>query len=120
MKDSKVYSDSYQLTILTFHRTKSFPRHLRPTLGRSLEEKVLELSYVIRKSSVYTGRVRLKYLKLGSSALDEIKILGQMATDLKGFTTSSYHEFSKLTAEIGRELGGFIKYESRKGKDGSS
>ena len=114
MKNPKIYSDSYQLAIFVFHRTKNFSRQLRPTLGRSLEEKVLDLCYAIKKSSVYTGKVRLRYLKIGSGLLDEIKILGQIATDLKGFTTSGYHEFSKLTLEIGREIGGFIKHESMK------
>lgn len=89
-------------------------------MGRALEEKSLELAYAIRKSSVYTGKVRLKYLKIGSSLLDEIKILGQIAKDLKGLSTGSYHEFSKLTAEIGREIGGFIKYEFRKGENAPS
>ena len=41
MKDPKIYSDCYQAVIQIFHRTKSIPKHLRPTLGRRIEDSAL-------------------------------------------------------------------------------
>jgi hypothetical protein len=50
MKDPKIYSDLYQVALHVFHRTKAFPKALRPTLGRKLEEAALEALLCIKKA----------------------------------------------------------------------
>ncbi|MCB0342451.1 MAG: four helix bundle protein [Pseudobdellovibrionaceae bacterium] len=111
MKEAKVFADSYQLGLIVFERTKAFPKHLRPTLGRKLEEGVITLLVAVREACLLKGSTRFKKLQQASHALDEIRILCQMSCDLRVFSAGMYHDISVLTSEIGREIGGFIRHE---------
>lgn len=62
MKEPKLYKDLYQISLHVFHRTKSFPKALRPTLGRKIEEAALNCLLSIRKASVAKPQMRLKHL----------------------------------------------------------
>lgn len=111
MKNPKIYVDCYQATIHVFHRTKAFPKALRPTLGRKIEEASLNCLLGVRKASVSKSQMRLKHLYSASESLDEIRTLIQLAKDLNALNVAGLSELSALTKEIGRELGGFIKHE---------
>lgn len=113
MKDPKVFSDCYQMAVHTFHRTKAFPKALRPTLGRKIEEASLQCLLSVRKASVARHSSRLRHLNTASEALDEIRTLVQFSKDMKAINIAGFAEITELTKEIGREIGGFIKYEKR-------
>ncbi len=116
MKEPKVFSDCYHAAIQIFHRTKSFPKALRPTLGRRIEEASLSCLINVRKASVSAPSQRLKYLYIASEALDELRTLIQFAKDMQAINVAGFAEVSGFTKEIGRELGGFIKHEQRTNK----
>lgn len=111
MKKTKVFADSYQATIQIFHRTKAFPKALRPTLGRKIEESGLCCLLNLKKAEVSNKNNRLSYLISASESLDELRILIQLSRDLKAINIAGFSELSQLTKEIGREIGGFIKFE---------
>ncbi|MER2513208.1 MAG: four helix bundle protein [Nitrosomonas ureae] len=111
MRDSKIYVDCYQATLHVFHRTKAFPKALRPTLGRRIEESCLNCLLGVRKASVTKAQTRLKHLQFASESLDELRTLVQLAKDLNAINVAGLSELSKATQEIGREIGGFIKHE---------
>lgn len=115
MKEPKAYVDSYQLSIHLFHRTKNFPKQLRPTLGRKIEEGALSLTQHLRKTFVIPNKdenrlQKIEYLKLASLNLDDLKILLQMSYDLQAINVASLSETTILTREIGKEIGGLMRY----------
>ena len=114
MKDAKIYADAYQLSLLVFHRTKSYPKHLRPTLGRILEESSVLLLTNIRKATVQSGKSRVASLRRSSSNLDDIRIVLQLAKEMKCLSPGAFGDISKITLELGREIGGFLRYEIQK------
>ena len=114
MKNPKLYSDSYQLTLMIFVSTKSFAKHLRPNLGRELELNSLNLTLGLRKSLIAKKNHRLSKLYGCSEYLDNLKILGQLSFDLKAISPKRFEELSTLSQEIGRELGGLIKFEANR------
>lgn len=109
----KIYKDLYQVTIQIFHRTKAFPKSLRPTLGRKLEEASLECLLSIRKASTSGPQTRLKHLYIASNALDEMRTLIQVSKELHAINVSGFSELTLLTKEVGKEIGGFIKFENK-------
>lgn len=113
MKDPKIYSDCYQTAITIFSKTKSFPKALRPTLGRKIEESSLNCLLSIRKAGVTTGDKRLLNLYSASDSLDEMRTLVQLSKDMQAMNISGFSEITALTKQIGREIGGFIKYEQK-------
>lgn len=114
MKEPKIYSDCYQATIHVFNRTKSFPKALRPTLGRKMEEASLDCLTSVRKATVSAPSLRMKYLYAASESLDELRTLVQLAKDMNAINIAGFSEVSGLTKEIGKEIGGFIKHERAK------
>lgn len=113
IKDPKIFADAYQLSLTTFHRTKNFPKALRPTLGRRLEEASLDLTRDIRvgmlKPAKQSGE-RLPYIENASAHLDEIRIMLSLARDLQVISIPAYEELSMLTRDIGKAIGGVLKY----------
>ena len=112
MKNPKIYTDCYQATIQVFHRTKSFPKALRPTLGRKIEEASLSCLLNIQKASL-NKTIRLQSLQNASMALDELRTLIQLSRDLNAINVAALSELLGLTKQIGREIGGFIKFEAK-------
>jgi hypothetical protein len=111
--NSKLYSDCYQLTINIFHRTKSYQKQLRPTLGRRAEDAALDLVHIVRlvsltKKDKSTTKVKAR-LDEASQKLDEIKIVLQVAYDIHALSDIGYGDLSELTESIGKQIGGFIK-----------
>lgn len=111
MRKTKVFSDSYQATIQIFFRTKSFPKALRPTLGRKIEEASINCMINLRKAEVASKKNRLLYLHNASESIDELRMLIQLSRDLRAINIAGFSDLSKLTKEIGKEIGGFIKFE---------
>lgn len=114
MKDSKIYVDAYQLALNLFHRTKSFSKHLRPSLGRAIEEASLKLTFSTKKAMFSQSGRKTKHLYQTSEILDEIRILTQLSRDLEMISVGGYSEISKMTQELGRQIGGLIKHEQPK------
>lgn len=114
MRETKIYSDCYQATVQIFHKTKNFSKAMRPTLGRRIEEATLDCLVNVRKASVVkSAEQRLKHLNNADEALDELRTLIQLAEDMKELNVAAFSELSKHTKEIGRELGGWLKHESK-------
>lgn len=113
MKATKIYSDCYQASIQIFNRTKSFPKALRPTLGRMIEEASLKCLLSIRKAEVSRSSTRLKHLYNASESLDEIRTLIQFSRDMQALNVAGFAEIVTFTKEIGKEIGGFIKFEQK-------
>ena len=121
MSNPKVYSDAYQLSIHAFNQTRTFPKFHRPTLGRRMEEATLDLTIRLRfalMASKSERRTRLEHLEVASHCLDELRIVLQLCLDLRLLRPVAYNEMCVLTAEIGKEVGGLKKFETRRPSDG--
>lgn len=108
-KRPRIFSDCYQLTVCIFNRTKSFPKALRPTVGRRLEEATLDLTkYVSSALFESTTKIELRkeFLLKASVALDEIRILTQLATEMRTLPVVGFAEIQEIIVNIGNQLGG--------------
>ena len=109
VKLPKVYSDSYQLTLTAFARSKSFPKPMRPNLGRRIEEASLDLTSATRKMLLCPKSENARkaaYLLAAEEAVDELKFLCQLAGDLKAMSAGSYGGISEQLEAIGKQIGG--------------
>ena len=118
--DAKILVDSYQLTMMIFKRSRSFPKQYRPTIGRRLEEGAINLTLAVRIASLSSGKDRAtrrtRSLENASENLDEIRILLQLCHDLQIIAMAGYGELSEMTAIVGRQIGGLTKFS--KNEDG--
>lgn len=110
IKKGQLLSDSYQLSIFIFNRTKSMPKHLRPALGRSLEESAIHLIFAARKVLSTKGHLRISFLHQASDHLDNIKLLMQLGYDLQAMGLGAIEEMSILSNSIGKQIGGLMRF----------
>jgi hypothetical protein len=76
--DPQVCKDLYEMTILLFNQTKKFPRNIRPTIARRIEEATLEATQTMRSYSL-TPKKRKKnalfLLEIVTEKLEELNFL---------------------------------------------
>lgn len=118
-KRPRIFSDCYQLTVCIFNRTKSFPKALRPTIGRRLEEASLDLTKYVSSAlyeSTLKADLRDSFLLKASVALDEIRILTQIAAEMRCLPIVGYAEIQELIVSVGKQLGGLRRVTPRPGR----
>ena len=106
----QLLSDSYQLSVFIFNCTKNMAKALRPTLGRSLEENSIQLIFTARKALSTKDHMRISSLHQASEHLDKLKLLLQLSYDMQATTIASIAEMSTLTNQIGKQIGGLIRF----------
>ncbi|MBS1983534.1 MAG: four helix bundle protein [Bdellovibrionales bacterium] len=117
--DPKLVHDAYELSRQVFHRTKSYPKALRPTLGRRLEERSVDLAILLkqacfRQKGIGSGPPRATLLTQASQVLDEVRLLLQLGREMQAIPVGAFGEFSALTDGIGRQIGGFLRVDTQK------
>lgn len=129
MQKTKIYKDSYQFMIHVFNQTKTFPKFYRPTLGRRLEDNSMELTQIIAqalmlprgsvKSDEKGSDLRFELFQKSSMTLDQLRVLLNLSKDLQVLNIAGYEELTLQSREIGRELGGMLKYLKNKAQTDS-
>lgn len=113
LNNDRIFAHSYQLCLLIFERTRTFPKYHRPTLGRRFEECGLDLS-ISTRMALFTAKddltTKLMHLKKISECIDQLRIIAQVAVDLNLMKPESYTQVCDLISEIGKETGGFKKF----------
>ncbi len=112
---TKIWAHSYQLGILVFERTRTFPRHSRPVLGRRLEEACLDVTIELRHALMCSKNQmtkRLAHIDKVSDCIDELRIVLQFCKDTHILKAQPYKDMCDLIQSIGKQLGGLKKYES--------
>jgi len=110
----KVYLHAYNLISTIYEHTRSFPKQLRPTVGRRMEESSVDLALTVLRSlmtSAQKPEAKEELLEQASHHLDVIRLCAQISTDQRALTPLGLKQISENTTEIGKELGGLIKYQ---------
>lgn len=114
MSESKeiiIFKKAYELSLEIFRCTKVFPKNQRFLMAQRLEELIIAvLEKIIRANE---ARDKLGILNELSALLERLRILIRLSKDLTYMDFKKYEILSLGTNEIGRMLGGWIKYCAR-------
>ncbi|MFO0653009.1 MAG: four helix bundle protein [Polyangiales bacterium] len=107
--------DAYDLTLALYRVVPTFPKAQRFVLGQRIERAALDVLYGIDDAN--DARVRAEALQRASVAIDRLRLLLRLATDL-GFMPVSRHEtFITRMEALGRQVGGWIKWAAQREGD---
>lgn len=87
-----------------------FPKKDRFTLGVKIEEQALEFFELIMLAREKTGMSKLLILKKADFKITMMKLFCRLSFDLKAMQERWYIETEDKLLEIGKMLGGWIKY----------
>jgi len=86
------------------------PKMDRYTIGEKVFSLLIELLVGILQAQYLTQEQKIEKLKANSSELDNIKILVRLTRSLEIIDEKQYINLENKLQEIGRMLGGWIKW----------
>jgi len=107
MKQSPIFVKYYDLMIWLIPRTLAFPKSQRGVLARQMQQELFHTYELL----VDAGKSDdpLPILAHVDKGLIRLRMYLRMCRDLKLLSIGQYKHASRMTAEVGKLLGGWIK-----------
>lgn len=104
---------SYELYKLLYRYLKDFPKKERYTLGEKIEETLLEIIGKTIYLNQLPDHLKENQLLLLNSQNELLKLLIRLSYDVKILKEQQYLTLQSYLQEIGKMIGGWIKYLKR-------
>jgi hypothetical protein len=106
----KVISDCYDLALYLSRRVEKFPRSHRYTLGADIERRVQGfIGDLVRARYTPAGECRAAILADLNTELEVLRFQVRLAKDLNALPISSHGEVTRQLAQVGAQVGGWLK-----------
>jgi hypothetical protein len=107
MNESPIFTRTYDLLRWLIPATVKFPRQQRFVLAETLNKTAFEFQEKLIEASMVPGPQPL--LRQADVSLTKLRFYLRLCHDLNLFDTGQYEHVSRMVAEIGRLLGGWMK-----------
>ena len=94
--------------------TRRFPKHLRPTIGRRLDEACIEALLKLSEGRYMKRERQGELLRSVDRELASVRVLLRLARSRDAVSASLYQHLSERVDEVGRMIGGL-----RRGRAGT-
>jgi four helix bundle protein len=109
MKESPVFARTHDLVLWLIERTMSFPRSQRFVLTKRVQDAALNFQERLIEAGLSRGNERRRRLAEADVELGKLRFYLRMCHELAWLSTGQYAHVSRVVAEVGRLLGGWIK-----------
>lgn len=92
-------------------KVERFPKLYRNNVTQRMMNVLLDFQEALLEAHSYDGKIRLRHLRHADAHLNKLRVYLRLAYDLKWLSYGQYEHVSRMVAEIGRLLGGWIKQE---------
>lgn len=100
----------YDLYLLTHKLISKFPKHEKYTLGEKIETNIIESIELIIFGNVQPKNFKDGYLLKANAKIEILKIFYRIAFEINAIEIKNYLKAEEILQEIGKMLGGWIKY----------
>ena len=107
MKESPIFTRSYELLQWQIPATVKFPRQQRFVLAAAIQKTALELHEKLIEAA--KSDAPLPLLRQADVLLTKLRFYLRLCRDLELLKLGQYEHASRIVSEIGRLLGGWIK-----------
>jgi hypothetical protein len=108
-EDMVIFARTFDLLEWLLPKSERFPRAYRSTLTQRLMDAALDLQEALVEAQSREGRSRLSALRSADAALGRLRIYLRLAHRWRWLSDSQYAHASRMVAEIGRLLGGWLR-----------
>jgi hypothetical protein len=109
MKESPIFSRTYDLLLWLIPQAQKFPRAHRFGVGERVVRLALDFQEMIIAAGLSTGEKRRERLMEADIQLAKLRNLARLCKDMELVTIGQYEHAAKMLVEIGRLLGGWLK-----------
>jgi four helix bundle protein len=89
---------------------KLFPKSEKYSLGQKIEKTILEILEFSLQAASASKQEKIVFLKTADAKISLLKILIRLANEIKALDNKKYLILQEKLQEIGKMLGGWIKY----------
>ena len=114
-EDLLVLTRTFDLLTWLLPKGERFPRAYRHTVTKRLLDAALDVQEGLFEAQARRGRARLERLQGVDAALNRVRLYLRLAHDGRWLSDGQHEHVSRLVAEIGRLLGGWLR-QARGGK----
>ena len=104
-----ILTRTYDLLHWLLPKSAKFPKLYRSTVTQRLMDAALDFQESLLEAQAYQGKVRLRHLRQADVHLNKIRVYLRLILGWRWLTLGQYEHVSRMVAEIGRLLGGWIQ-----------
>ena len=104
-----IFTRTYDLLRWLLPKAKDFPKLYRSTVTQRLLSSALDFQEALFDAQSTTEKVRLRHLRLADAELNKLRLYLRLAHEWGWLSSGQYQHVSRMVAEIGRLLGGWIR-----------
>jgi hypothetical protein len=109
LQKTPLWRDSTRVVVLIEEAVRTFPKYHKYALGADLRRQAITVCRLILRA--YSARDnRLYHIELLVVAVDDLKLLVQLAKEVKAFKSfSQFQLIAELSVSVGRQSGAWLK-----------
>ena len=109
MKESPIFTRTYDFVQWLIPRTMDFPRSQRFILTKRLQDAALNFQECLLEAGLSAGAHRAARLQAADAELAKVRFYLRLSHDLAWLNPGQYQHAARMVTEIGRLLGGWRK-----------
>jgi hypothetical protein len=107
-----ILTRTYDLLRWLLPKSERFPKIYRSTVTQRLMNAALDFQESLLMAQAYQDKIRLRHLRAADAYLSQVRLYLRLVHEWGWLSPGQYEHVSRMVAEIGRLLGGWIKQES--------
>jgi hypothetical protein len=107
--DMVIFTRTYDLLGWLLPKCERFPKLYRSTVTQRLMDAALDLQETLLEAQGYQDKIRLRHLKTADVHLSKIRLYLRLVHQWGWLNAGQYEHVSRMVAEIGKLLGGWIR-----------
>jgi len=109
MNESPLFARTHDFLLWLLPQAQKFPRSFRFTLAERIQRTAMDFQDGIVAAGKSKGEERLALLKDADIELEKVRFWLRFSKELNLFNIGQYEHASRMTVEMGRLLGAWIK-----------
>lgn len=104
-----IFTRTYDLLTWLLPRCDAFPKNQRFVVTKRLQDAALDFHEALFDANARSGQARLEHLSAADAHLSKLRVYVRLAHQWGWLTSGQFEHVSRMIAEVGRLLGGWIK-----------
>ena len=104
-----ILTQTYDLLMWVLPRSMKFPKSQRFVLTQRLQNALLDFQECLFLANAHAGQERLQHLRNADAHLNKLRLYLRISHQSTWLTPAQFEHVSKLVAEVGRLLGGWLR-----------
>lgn len=104
-----ILTRTYDFLTWLLPKSESFPKLYRSTVTQRLMSAALDFQEALLEAQAFDDKIRLRHLRQADVHLNKVRLYLRLVHQWGWLSLGQYEHASRMVAELGRLLGGWLK-----------